>query len=130
MKICSVCKTEKEISCFNKCSSAKSGYSPRCKTCHNEMNEKYDRVLTAEQIARQRAYRKTYTVDPNKRKEAINKWNANNKESRKAYNAKWKKNNASRVLASTRKRQTMLINACPVWADHERINAFYAAADF
>ena len=132
MKTCSVCKTEKDVSCFNKCSSAKSGYSSRCKTCHNEMNKKNEKTrnYTPEQIARKRAYRKNYIVDAESRKKSTDKYNASVRGTRKAYNAQWKKDNAAKVLASTRKRQATLINACPSWADHKKIMIIYAVAKF
>ena len=131
-KKCSVCKTEKEIFCFNKCSSAKYGYSPRCKTCHNKMNREIQktRIYTPDQIAKKRAYRKNYVVDPDSRKKSTEKYNKKIRGTRKEYNAQWKKNNAARVLANTRKRQTTLISACPSWADHEKIKIIYAVSKF
>jgi len=75
MKKCSVCKKEKDESCFSKHKNAKDGLQSRCKDCHNFKNEKW-RLEHKEEIAiKRRAY------------------NQEHKEELKIYNAEYYQEN-------------------------------------
>lgn len=63
MKICTVCKVEKELSCFNIRRASKDGLQSRCRTCRAEQKKVY-REANREQIAEQQ---KTYQKANRKR---------------------------------------------------------------
>lgn len=109
MKICSVCKQEKELTEFYKQCDGKFGVTSRCKLCLLEANKKHYKPEMAA----------IYT--------ACWKSKSNNKEKSLAANRKWQKNNLqydafrSSVYRARKKQQ------CPSWAKLDEIKAIYLA---
>lgn len=61
MKICSICKKEKEINCFSKRNDRKSGVQSRCKECHKDYRKTH---LKQERITKS-IYRKKNSKEIN-----------------------------------------------------------------
>jgi hypothetical protein len=127
LKICSVCKKEKDYSEFCKNKSTKDGYHGQCKECHNQKNKEWRKQNPdKEKIYRERnkekhaLYAKEWDLkNPEKRREAREKWKQNNPElykevnrksyykpenykKKKEYNKQWAKDNPEKVREKNR----------------------------
>jgi hypothetical protein len=84
------------------------------------------REATKEQ---QTAYsREYYNRNRERRLQKARDWHAANKSSVAARHEQWRKENASKRVASVGKRNAIKLKAMPVWADEDKINAFYEEA--
>lgn len=140
MKTCTICKSERPLFDFVKCSRNKSGLSARCKPCARDISKEREktRLYTPEQIARKRAYHAEWTAARKgtdewaiARRDANAKWLEANAPRKRATNAAWKAANKPKVMADTRFRQAKQQLATPPWCDRKEIESIYElAAEF
>ena len=140
MKTCNNCKKIKTLSEFNKDKSKRDGLQTFCRECKQTKDKTY--AEKNREAARKRAkdWRKN---NLQKAKESCKKWRNENPEKMAAYKKKWskenkarknklasewKKKNSHKVLANTRSRQALKLNATPAWADKVAIDYIYYAA--
>lgn len=131
--------------------------SPRCRSCANVRKRSKNRLAVAEWKARNPGKRAAIDSSPSKRKyneeyriknrDACRKrstlwfsenrerrlqksrdWYAANKETKKLTDRRWQANNPHKASAKEARHRAALIRACPSWADHDKIDAIYAAA--
>ncbi len=109
MKICSVCKQEKELSHFYKQKDGKFGVTSRCKVCVQNSNKKWS------------------VLNPEKYKASIKNWQKQNKEICLQRTQKWRKRNLAYDAFRARTYRARKQNQCPSWADINKIKEFYLA---
>ena len=88
-KVCTTCKSEKEISKFGKKKSGKFGVASQCKSCKNEFNKQYYKD-NKESFKEYYEYKKDFILEKKKEyrqnnKEKIKEYYENNKEKKKEY---------------------------------------------
>ena len=121
MKVCSICKEEKDLSCFNKNKSKKDGLSTDCKDCTKIYLEKYRSknketltlknrefkennrdLINSKNRERYHNYKKTDSVFMDKKRKA---------------NRKYKANNKGKVNSDTAKRYVSKMQRCCITSD-------------
>jgi 5-methylcytosine-specific restriction endonuclease McrA len=127
MKICKKCGIEKSVDNFNKHAKTKDKLQTYCKECNSKIT-------------------KQHYLDNKELVDTRNKaYNAKNREKLLAYSKEWYqknksdilkrcslhyKNNKSAYKAKGRKRQADTILRTPVWADDQKIKAYYDVCTF
>ena len=122
----------------------KFGYTNCCKLCHGQKCKEYYRSHKKQSFEysrkwckknpekRKEIYTKSYHRNKEKSDETKREWLKNNPEKRKEtmhnYYLRNKKKNKSRGAECCRRRQGMLKQQCPPWADMEMIKAIYSGA--
>lgn len=127
MKICSVCKKEKELSEFHRCSAIKSGYRSSCKECRKESEKSYSKeyLLRPGMKEKKAAYRVENSL---RDKETRRLWREKNLESARQSSREWIKNNPEKAVASCAKRRATRKQATPIWGNPFFIEEIYALA--
>jgi hypothetical protein len=92
-------------------------------------------MKTEEQKARRReqlraAQARWTAKNPEKNRTKWRDWYAAHPEKAKRRSAEWTASNKAKVNAKTARRKSAEIKATPGWANHEKIEEFYFAADF
>jgi len=131
MKICNICKIEKQFTEFHKHKFQKDGYNTICKECRKPITKKYvednreeiskkrsqryyenhqeNLIKDRERIKKEREKRKERTKrwmkeNPEKRKEYIKKYNNENKEKLLKKRKEYYKKNKEKILKRTKER--------------------------
>ncbi len=107
MKICTRCKTEKDVSEFSKDKRAKSGLQSRCRSCQAECDAKW------------------YSENKEHKAEHNAKWYSENKEHRAEYDAKWVKENPEKRRAKCAKRRATKLKAVTPTTCNKTIASIY-----
>lgn len=139
MQNCTQCQIRKPIDDFYK-NSHTGGVRSACKECYKakdranykaDPDKKNAAVATyrAQDPERWKAYQASHFQANKERLAPIRKkYRDSNKEKVKKGQDDWRKANPDRQRARIRNYQVKKRQATPVWADHEKINTFYAAA--
>lgn len=143
MKVCSKCKTEKDLSSFRKDATRKDGYEYVCKNCGRQKDK--NRYWSDADKQRQRGI-EYYWRDPEDRKQKANQRRRENAEYYRAigrqdyaknpekYRGKtqnWRKLNHTKVIAYNGKRRSEKLMAAPSWLSaiqRAQIQEFYDIA--
>ena len=138
---CSICKLELDEVHFAPCNRKPIMRKRRlCRECSRQENREYHAKNSEKIAARKKAqrvnskelqveYAKDYhTKNREKRLRKSRDWHAENRRSVSERHAQWAKENADKRVASVSKRNAMKLQAMPIWADQDAINAFYAEA--
>lgn len=140
MKICSVCKTEKERTEFYKRAASRDGLQPLCKKCndiksykyyaaHPEKPKRYNAKWYRANKDRVRETGRRYRLlNPRGSAERAAKHRRENPEHCAAYRSWWKKRNKALVAAQTRRRQAAKMRATPIWANDFLMGEAYSLA--
>lgn len=113
MKICNICKQEKELSEFNKDKSRPDERQYHCRECQTILAKKYrEKVGPIPAKLRMRKYRKE---NPEKSYKQGRKQRQNNPEQSRLASKKWKEQNQDKCNARESKRRASLLNATPLW---------------
>ena len=123
MKVCSKCKIEKEISCFNKSKKAKDGLFSYCKECRKTTNAKWQENNPQ--------YNANYYLEQSEKlKQQSKTWYNNNKEYGKQIRRKYSKENRSIKNKLESKRRAAKLNRTPLWADLKKVQSYYDVCAF
>jgi hypothetical protein len=130
MKICSRCLSAKELASF-------SPKQSHCKTCCAEKRAIWRRNNPDKVLAENASYRarnpeywdEHYRKNSVKESERKAKYYRENKEIVSARIRNYANKNKHSVAAKLAKRRASLLSATPAWANHDKVKAFYKAAD-
>jgi hypothetical protein len=122
LKVCSKCKSEKEVSEFSNDKSRKGGKNPRCKACDAVYFANRSEETRQKEVERQSSgrYSEYYAEYRNKNKEAT-----------KAYNKAYKPLNRAKLASLDAKRRAIKLKATPAWLTEQHfseIEAVYSHA--
>ena len=139
MKTCTKCGETREETDFYMNGSRRQSH---CKTC---MKAKADAYQRANKAAHQKAVKRWKAKNPERTKAYVKKSRTKNSERVSAVKAAWRvrnyqtvrqqwcewsKANPEKLRAKDMKRKAVKLRAIPPWADKEKIEEFYFAADF
>lgn len=135
-KFCNKCQQKKLFSEFHKCSRNKIGLQSKCKTCMNAyyMNHQEKMIQRSKDWEANNRQQKNETQkrwvlkNKDKRKKIYSDYYKNNTEKAKEATNKWKQNNKHKSVFAASKRRTIKKNACPVWANFQKIEDIYKEA--
>jgi len=125
MKTCTVCKTQKELTCFSPQAKGKFGVTSICKSCTSERGKKWHEANRERSLTNKAAYN---AANADKQSEYAKAWRKKNSVRVKAMAAIWTANNIVKKRASTAKRRATLLRAIPAWARLDDIERFYTLA--
>lgn len=108
MKFCLNCSTEKPLDSFAKHKGMKDGLQVYCKECYKEKRKAYK----------------------HKSKEYASKYREANRDTCKIRIKEWKQNNKGAVNAQTAKRHAAKMQRTALWADLDKIKAYYDVCSF
>ena len=157
VKWCHACSSEKTRESFAVQKRTKDGLQSMCKACRAShyaenskrilANQSQYYVLNADRIKAREAAR--YASDPDRIKDRVKQYYLKNTDAKKAYNAvysmqfrahnrekikawrdAWRAANPHKYNAYWMKRKAAKLRATPIWADDQKIEEFYFAADF
>lgn len=118
MKTCSKCKQSKPFKEFNKHSSNKDGYQYQCKVCRKETNKISYQNRYAKNAERLRSVQREYYWKTHERSLARLKHYRTSLEGKATRSALQSKRKASQLKRT------------PVWADYDKIKAYYDVCAF
>lgn len=136
IKICTLCKIEKELTEFNKNTNYEDGLLSKCKSCNNAQRRAIYRANPEKQRAKSLAYQKAnpdkerarnkakYEANIEKRKAQNKVWRLANlekiKTNQKIRDKIWTKSNSGKKNAYTAKRRAKKLQATPLWLTPEQ----------
>lgn len=140
MKICSKCKTERDLTDFGPNKATKDGLNSQCKPCRKEAQRVYRENNREAQLEATRRWR---AKDPEhakslarqykaKRRDAANEatriWREKNPEKAAAACKRWVEANRGKKNSYTANRHAALIERTAPWTDLKKIEEFYEEA--
>lgn len=141
MKFCGKCGETKPRDSFTK-GTNKDGLSAWCRPCNSAYKQAY-RKANAEKLketdaryrtenaetvkARKRGY---HAANAERIRAKVIAWQKENPARVNQKNAAWDKANPHKANAKTARRRAALFRATPAWADEQKIQEFYFAANF
>jgi len=131
MKICTCCNINKDLDCYFNNKKSKDGLTYWCKNCcNNKQNEwRSKNKKKRNQSELNYYYRNKEKIRSKAREKYIpNNTRIRTKEKTAASKRKWKQNNKHLVRADAAMRRAIVLNACPVWADLDKIKEIYKEA--
>lgn len=135
MKVCSICKIEKDLSCFNKNKSKKDGLSTDCRECARKYLEEYrsknKEILTIKNRVFKENNRDLINSRNKTRYSTIHKSDPLFMEKKRKANSKYKANNKGKVNSDTAKRYTAKLQRCTITSkeDYKIIERVYKEAN-
>lgn len=153
MKTCTKCQLEKPFESFPKKSASKDGFHARCKECMRAYSRKWAKANPEKKRKSQRKFlegdseklkeyhRLQYKANAEKKRAYARKYYSENSEARRSYakanapsrkiaSQKYRERNPHIKIALNAKRRAAKLKATPAWANQEKIDEFYFAADF
>lgn len=131
MKCCTRCEVVKEVTMFYKNKNLKDGLTYWCKSCYND-KQNLRRKKNPDKH-RQEALDYYYKNKDKIREKAKAQYIPRNtrirtKEKTAATKRKWRQNNLHLVREDAAYRRSLQLQACPPWADRNKIKAIYKDA--
>lgn len=123
MKTCSKCYIEKPNDCFNKSKKARDGLFTYCKECRKDVNAAW-RSTNSNYMS------DYYSAHNEKIIQKSKEWYLKNKEHGKAIRRKYSKENRNIKNTLEAKRRTAQLLRTALWADQEKIKAYYDVCAF
>lgn len=121
MKICSKCNIAQHVSNFTKKKDSKDGFSNICKVC----KKKYDKERRKDTKFLKKEKERLQKYD---RKEYLKNWRFENRKHIQLYEKTYRLSNRSLLNSKNARWRAARKQACPSWADLDKIKVLYEKA--
>jgi hypothetical protein len=136
VKICTKCKIEKTVDCFNKHSGTKDKLQHHCNQCRQRYRQENKEAIAAWKKAdyeqnKERilsVQKKYYSDNREKVIHTVRLYNKNNRDKILAKQKIYQKKHLDRWNANKARRKATKLQATPLWADNKAISGLYKLA--